>query len=458
MVENNTKVSLSEMVLFTVCGILVIDTFVAPAIIGVSSITIWLLTAILFFIPYGLINAELGAAYPEDGGIFNWVNRAYGSFSATLVGWFYWVNVAIWMPAVYVAFAYWFSYAYLPGMPNWAMALIAVVLSWITVFINIRGIDVSVKFTNLGAVLKVGILLAFGIFGAIYGVKFGFKNDFSLEAFKPTLDNTLLYSTAIVYNFMGFELISAVGSKIDEPEKNIPKMTILAGILIAAMYIVGTFGVLAALPANEIDTVDGFLYALEELTTIFGSAGPFVFKVVVGCALYTLLTNMISWTIGGTEVLAAADLDTKSGLLGHKHPKYGTADYSYYIYGLISSFLVIVNFSLSEDANAIFWTILAFSFVIFLLPYLWLFPSAVKLRKIDKETKRPYKVPGGELGLKIAATIGEIFIIAAIGFLFLPDDSYNLVIYYTTLIVGTIITVLIGIRLYNRGKKQKVQN
>lgn len=448
------KVNLNEIILFTVCSILVIDTFVAPAIIGVSSITIWFFTAVLFFIPYGLINAELGSAYPEDGGIFAWVNRAYGEFSATLVGWFYWVNVAMWMPAVYVAFAYWFAYAFYPEMSNWTMAIIAVALGWITIFINIRGVNVSVKFTNLGAILKVAILLAFGIFGVIYGMKFGFKNDFSFSSFIPSLDNTLIYSTTIVYNLMGFELISTVGSQIDNPEKNIPKMTILAGVLIAAMYIIGTFGILAAMPANQIDPVDGFLFSLEELTTIFGNAAPFVFKLITAAALYTLLTNMISWTMGGTEVLAAANLDTKSGLLGHKHPKYGTADYSYYIYGLISSLLVVINFSLSEDANEIFWTILAFSFVVFLLPYLWLFPTAVKLRKKDTETERPYKVPGGNGGLIVSAAIGEIFMAASIAFLFLPNESYNPIVYYPTLIVGTIITAIIGIALYNKGRKQ----
>lgn len=451
--ETTPKVNLVEIILFTVCSILVIDTFVAPAIIGVSSITIWVFTAILFFIPYGLISAELGAAYPDDGGIYAWVNRAYGEFSATLVGWFYWVNVAMWMPAVYVAFAYWFAYAFFPDMSNWAMAIMAVILGWITIFINIRGIDISVKFTNLGAILKVGILLAFGVFGVIYGMKFGFKNDFSFASFVPSLDNTLLYSTTIVYNLMGFELISTVGSKIENPEKNIPIMTILAGVLIASMYIVGTFGILAAMLANTIDPVDGFLFALEELTTIFGSAGPFVFKLITAFALYTLITNMISWTMGGTEVLTSANLDTKSGLLGHRHPKYGTADYAYYIYGFISSFLVIVNFSLSENANEIFWTILAFSFVIFLMPYLWLFPTVVKLRKKDRETERPYKVPGGDFGLKLSAFIGEIFIAASIAFLFLPDESYNLKIYYTTLIVGTLITVLVGIGLYKKGRK-----
>ena len=192
---------------------------------------------------------------------------------------------------------------------------------------------------------------------------------------------------------------------------------------------------------------------MEELTTIFGNAGLFVFKLITAFALYTLLTNMISWTMGGTEVLTSANLDTKSGLLAHRHPKYGTADYAYYIYGFISSFLVIVNFALSEDANEIFWTILAFSFVVFLMPYLWLFPSAVKLRKKDTETKRPYKVPGGDFGLKLSAFIGEIFIAASIGFLFLPDESYDPRIYYTTLIVGTLITVLIGVGLYRKGVK-----
>ena len=108
------KVSLVKSILFTICSILVLDSFVAPAIIGVSSITIWVITAVLFFIPYGLISAELGAAYPDDGGIASWVTRAFGEKSGVLVGWYYWINVGFWMPAVFVAFATWFSYAFAP--------------------------------------------------------------------------------------------------------------------------------------------------------------------------------------------------------------------------------------------------------------------------------------------------------------------------------------------------------
>jgi amino acid transporter len=122
--------------------------------------------------------------------------------------------------------------------------------------------------------------------------------------------------------------------------------------------------------------------------------------------------------------------------------------------GAVSSVLILFNYSLTDNANEIFWTILAFSFVIFLLPYLWLFPAAIKLRFKDKDKKRPYTVPGGVVGLNLFAGIGELFILASILLLFVPDDSYNLMVYYPTLIIGTIITTIIGIFIYNKGRKE----
>lgn len=132
------KVSLWKSTLFTICSIMVLDTFVAPAIIGVSSITIWIVTAIIFFFPYGLLSSELGSCYPDDGGITSWVGRAYGEFTSVMVGWYYWVNVAFWMPAVFVAFAYWFSYAFAPTASSWVMAGIATLMCWLIVWIGDR--------------------------------------------------------------------------------------------------------------------------------------------------------------------------------------------------------------------------------------------------------------------------------------------------------------------------------
>lgn len=446
------KVSLFKMVSFTVCGIVVLDTFVAPAAMGVQSISVWILTALLFFIPYGLINAELGAAYPEDGGIYAWVKRAFGDFQASLVAWFYWVNVAFWMPAVFIAFSWWFSLAYAPSMGVWGSAILAIVMCWVIVYIGIRGADLSVTVTNIAAIMKVAVLVVFGALGVAYAIKFGSANEFSLAAFKIDFSfDTISFSSAIVYNLLGFELISSIASKIDKPEKNIPKMTVMAGILIAALYIIGTFGVLVAIPAAEVDAADGFFYAIQELCTVFGPGADIAMKVIVAVALLTLVANMISWTLGGVEVLDEAEFTKKTKLLGHRNKKYDTPDYSYIMMGVISTFLIVLNFALGESANEAFWTILSFSFLIFFLPYLWLFPTVVKLRYTDK-TPRPYKVPGGTVGLWVSAVLGFLFIAGGCVLLFVTGYGFD-PLYHGTLIIGTLLTTIFGIVLYRNSKK-----
>ena len=62
---------LSSLTLFSVCAILVVDGLTASASIGSSSITWWLITLVLFVIPYGLISSELGTTYLGEGGIYD---------------------------------------------------------------------------------------------------------------------------------------------------------------------------------------------------------------------------------------------------------------------------------------------------------------------------------------------------------------------------------------------------
>jgi len=445
------KVNLWGMTLFTICGILVLDTFVAPAIIGVSSITIWIITAIFFFIPYGLIVAELGASYPEDGGIYFWIKKAFGDLVGTINGWFYWVNVAFWMPAVFVAFSTWFSMAFFPELGDWTCAFIAIALCWLIVLIGVRGIQLSVLVTNIAAIAKAAVFLIFGVLGVIYVANNGFINDFSISEFFPTFDNALNYAPAIVYNLLGFELISSIASSIEKPEKNIPKMAIFSGIVIALLYVFGTFGVLASMPVDEIDAVDGFFFSLQELCTVFGSSADLIFKGLIIVALFTLIANMVSWTLGAVETLNAAELGKKSKLLAHKN-KNDVPDYSYYIMGILATLLIVLNYTFAGDANEVFWTIMSFSFVIFLIPYAFLFPAYLKLHHSDKGVKRAYKVPGGTVGAWICAILCFVFLCTSIVLLFDPEMGS---VYMYTLVIGTLLTTVFGFMLYLSGKKME---
>ena len=80
---------------------------------------------------------------------------------------------------------------------------------------------------------------------------------------------------------------------------------------------------------KSIDPLDGFFYAIKELCSVFGGGQEFAFKAIIAVTLVTLVSNMISWTLGGVEVLDEAAFTKKTKLLGHRHPKYDTPDYSY---------------------------------------------------------------------------------------------------------------------------------
>lgn len=452
---NNNKVSLTKTVLFTVCSILVLDSFVAPTIIGVSSITIWIISAIFFFLPYGLMSAELGSTYPDDGGIVSWVQRAFGEFWGVMEGWMYWINVAFWMPAVFTAFSGWLVLAIWPDMPVFLQAAIAIAMCWVIVYIGVKGIDLSVEVASIMAYLKMGILVLLGVLGIVYGIKNGFANDFSFENWIPTFSDIINpqdggYFAVIVYNLLGFELIGSIGSQIEDAKHTVPKMTIIAGIAIVAIYCFGSFGVLAAIPADSIDEVDGFVYALKELCTVFGPLANIVFYIVIFGAILTLVANMITWTLGGNESFMAADLDKRSKFLGHRHPKYGTADNLYYVMGVISSLLLVLNYTLSGDANEVFWTIFAFSSIVFMLCYLLMFPAALKLKFTDN-TPRVYEVPGGKAGMVIIFILCMFSVgIATFSLLDLDPSGYGFWMQW----IGLILTFGVGIYLYFAGKKK----
>ncbi|MBQ1379678.1 MAG: hypothetical protein IIY76_06705, partial [Erysipelotrichaceae bacterium] len=229
-----------------------------------------------------------------------------------------------------------------------------------------------------------------------------------------------------------------------------PKMTIIAGIAIVAIYCFGSFGVLAAIPADSIDEVDGFVYALKELCTVFGPLANIVFYIVIFGAILTLVANMITWTLGGNESFMAADLDKRSKFLGHRHPKYGTADNLYYVMGVISSLLLVLNYTLSGNANEVFWTIFAFSSIVFMLCYLLMFPAALKLKFTDN-TPRVYEVPGGKAGMVIIFILCMFSVgIATFSLLDLDPSGYGFWMQW----IGLILTFGVGIYLYFAGKKK----
>ena len=420
-----------DLTLFCVCAILILDGLGALASIGVSALTWTLMILVGFFIPYALIIAELGAAYPAEGGLFVWIWIAFGERWAARCTWCYWISVGLGMPSVYVLFASVLSRLFLPGLSLGWIVMSAIGMTWLTVLGVIFRLEIGKWVPNLGALFKLVIVLTLGIGGLVYAFRNGVANDFSLSFLLPGWNTGLGFLPVIVFNFLGFELVSGAGEEMKNPSRDLPAAIIASGGLIAFFYLLATLGILLALPLEKLSLVGGLIDTLE---AVLGSSGTGQLAVTsLGVAfLYTLFATMVTWTMGTVRMMAEASTRRSlPGIFSWRHPVHGSPVGASLLTGIISTFVLIVYAGLADRQDGLFWSLFAFASIAFLLPYLLLFPAFLKLRHSDPHTPRPFRFPGGiVLGWMAAGICTLVILLSIVFFVWVPglpvDWSFTL--------------------------------
>jgi glutamate:GABA antiporter len=435
---------LFDITLFTVCAILVVDTLAASAAIGPSSLTWWVITLVLFFIPYGLITAELGAAYPGEGGIQDWIRRAYGDRWAARSMWYYWVNVALWMPSGFILMAGMAAQLLAPEMALWPKIGIAIAATWLTVLIGVTSMSAAKWIPNVGAFIKVAIMLLIGCAGLYALWTRGPANPLTWASLTPQWGASLAFLPVIVYNFMGFELMSGAGEEIKNPERDVPIAVIVAGLLISVFYIFATFGILVALPVGDIGLIEGLIDTIRSLLKDIPGADTLTLVVGLG-AIFTIIANLVTWSMGANRSAHAAAVDGElPAVFATLRASNQTPIGAYVLTGCVSTLVIIAYGFIAGTAEDLFWSLFAFSSIIFLLPYLVLFPAFVRLRIKDAATPRPYRVPGGLVGAYVFASLCAVFILQAIVFfVWVPGEPVD---WAKTgpILAGVAVTVVLG--------------
>ncbi|KAA8597738.1 Agmatine/putrescine antiporter associated with agmatine catabolism [Vibrio cyclitrophicus] len=453
------KMGITPLALFSLCAVLVVDTLTASASIGVSSIGWWLLILVVFVLPYGLITSELSSAYPGEGGIYDWVKKAFGSNWAIRTTWFYWINVGLWMPAVYILFAGMFAELFAPDLPLSAQILICIALTWGTVWICNISADIGVMITNFCAILKVIIISVLGVGGFIYAANNGVANEFSFQAILPSFDTGVAFLPALVFNLMGFELVATMTKQMKDV-KQMPKVVFLAIAITSFLYIAGTIGILMALPVDEIGLVAGIV---DTLKVLFGEGplGQFIIYVLGVVTLITFIGNMVSWTMGSSRAAAEAGKEGELPQIAAKtSDKHGTPVGANLITGLVSTSVIIIYAFFANTNDELFWSMFAFSSCVFLMPYLFMFPAYLKLRTTDADRTRPFRVPGNLVVQKVITTVCFLIIFQAVVLFIFPDIIFGNIewTYSLPILTGVLITIVVGeILLMHANKRNNIK-
>lgn len=414
------KFRLFDAVLAAVCIILVVEAAAPSAAIGNSQYFWWIFLLGTFFLPYGLVSAELGTTYSDEGGLFDWVKRAYGRQWGSRVAWYYWINFAFWMASLAVLFTSVIDQVFGTNLPLAVAIPIQLAFIWGVCILSLYSISENKLLINIGTAFKIILMVALGILGVYFGFTHGFANPVtSIKDLMPSFDG-ISFISVILFNFMGFEVVTTYVGDMPNPKQDIPRAIIWGGLAVTALYMLASFGIGVAVPVEEISASMGILDAMQLL---LGSMSPLFITVIGIMLLFSMFSNQLSWAVG-INFVARYCSQNGGGMpkvFGVSSKKSGAPIGAAFMDGILATVLVLLAPLMPSDG--LFWNFFALNLVMLLLSYVPLFPAFLKLRKMDKDIERPYKVPGGPKLLAAVAYVPLALLCVALIFTVIPLNN-----------------------------------
>ena len=444
------KFKLVDAVLATVCVTLVAESVAPTAAIGNSQYFWWILLILAFCLPYGLITAELGSTFDSEGGMYDWVKKAFGPKWAGRVAWNYWVNFPLWIASLAVAVTDVVAGIFDIELSILWLLVLQLGYTWLVSLLGTMRIGESKWIVNIGTFFKIAFMVALGLLGLYVFIKTGQSANpiNSVSDLLPTTDlASLSFLSVIIFNFLGFEVIATFTNDMENPKKEIPKALIIGGGLMALFYVLPATGINIAMSTADAE-VAGITDSFAILLTTLGVNADItrIVIIIVGMMfIYTMIANIVSWSFGVNSVAKYSADDGGLPKIFSKTNKDGVPHMASIMNGVVASIIVIIGIILgeiSESASNLFWTFFSLSLVTLLISYIPLFLAFLKLRKTDK-TKRVYAVPGNDFVIGLFTWVPFILLILGIVFTLVGDFSAEYIKENMPLIVGVGVSFII---------------
>ncbi len=457
-----------DVLLFNIATVLGPRWIAAAGHNGTSSISLWVIAAVFFFVPGALVINELSSRFPEEGGLYTWSKEAFGDFHGFIAGWTYWIYTVFYFPGLLLASAS--MAAYIMGGRGAALAqdrtfLLSVSLGLllVAVVLNIIGLNIGKWLQNAGGVGTYVPLLILAIVAAIVAVRHGSATHFTMQNMMPAWNwQTINFWSSIAFAFTGLELVSAMSEEVRDPQKTLPRAVFGAGALIALMYIAGTVAILTLMPADSVDPQSGVFSAIS-----LGSAALGLGFLGVVAAILATAGNAggVGSTVAGiARVPFVVGIDRYlPEAFGKIHPKWKTPYISILVQAIASGAILLgsqISFGakMTETIRGMYEVLVDAAIVLYFIPFLYMFAAIIKLsNRADRRTNpRVILVPGGKIGVWICGGLGFIVVLVGIVLSFIPPgDVASTAVFETKLIGGTVASVLLGLWLYWRGVRSK---
>ncbi|MGZ3533530.1 MAG: APC family permease [Vulcanimicrobiaceae bacterium] len=424
---------------------------------GPSSLPVWLLGCGAMFIPLAIAVVYLSSRYPDEGGLYIWSKRAFGPFAGFMTGWTYWASNLPYFPALlyftagnalFIAGA---NSGWLSHTPLYFIAVSIAGLALATT-LNIFGLDVGKWLNNIGAAGRwaaTSILIALG---ALAWWKFGLATPINTVTMRPGLHiKDVIFWSTIAFAWTGPEAASFMAGEIKDARRTIPRGLAIAAPVIAAIYIAGTASVLAAVAPGNVSGLYGVMQAIGSVATHFG----WTLLTPIAAILVTVscLGSVGAWLGAVARIPFAAGIDHfLPAAFGRMDPRWGSPVIPLITQAGIAAVFILLGQG-GTTVKGAYDVLVSSTVLITLVPFLFLFASAIKLHG---SAPHEIRIPGGKPTVIIAATIGLLTtVVAMVLSVFPADDDPNKTLAVVKVLGLTALMVGSGVGLYLMGGRRK---
>jgi glutamate:GABA antiporter len=404
-----------DMFFFLICALVGLDTLGTVANFGPQGFTWMLFLAVFFFLPYGLLTAELGSAFTDEGAPYTWTRMAFGRFVAALNQVPSWLSNPIWLGGTLTATALAAANAFLFPITGVWRYVFAAAFIWFAILSAITSLDVGKWVPTIGGFARMAILALFTATVAIYALVHGVQG-FGGGDFVPTYALFIAVIPVLVFNFVGFETPNAAGEELKNPQKDVPVAVARAGIITVLAYGLPVLAILLVLPKSQVTSLAGFLSAMKQVFTVYGSgAGTVLGDIVAVGFIWALATSGTAWIMSADRAQAVAGYDGAAPrFLGRISARFGTPVTTNITTGIVATVFMVLAFAVVGNGTGslakYFSVALALAISTTTITYIPMFAAAIVLRYNKyKANHRPYRVPLGNTGMWIAGGLTIAF-------------------------------------------------
>ena len=330
-----------------------------------------------------LLFAALSRRLPADGGPYAYARAAFGNRLGFANAWSYWITAWGGNAAIAVGWVLYVEHFINKGHNKLFSVLLVLVGLWIPALINLSGVK------NMGSIQAVTTILKFAALAFVSVVGLFYIKSANFTPWNVSKESTIAAigsgMAIALFSYIGVETVSVAAGKVRNPDRNIPRATVLGTLAVAVVYMLSLTAVFGIVPSSKLATSSA-PYS-EAVNAMFG--GTVWGDIMAIAVIISGFGALNGWIMISAEMPLAAASD---GLFPERFrhiSKNGVPAFGIVISGVLSSVAVAINY-IGSEGSTVFTTLILMTGITAAIPYGFSAIAQLKWRWIDhREMQTP---------------------------------------------------------------------